>query len=211
MNSVILKKFIDKFGEEIGIKKYKYSNSLECYILRYGEKLGKEKYNLWCKSQDHGSITFFIKKYGKDKGTKKYIDACLKKNLNRPKSYFSKISQKLFKQIKSTLKDSTDMLFATNGSELRLYYTENNMPNRYCYDFAYKNKIIEYNGDWFHRNPLYYDPLLKENKLILNRDAKKLELAKSRGFEVLVVWDSEYKLNPEAVLKKCIAFLKNAK
>ena len=222
--------FIKKYGEEEGKIKYdeyrkklsiagknipnisekmKYRNSKQYYIDKYGEEEGNFKYKQWCKSQDHSSLSFFIKKYGEEKGKQKYLDVNLKKNMNRPKSYFSKISQKLFKDILANLPEKSDVDFATKNKEFSLYFKENNETKKYCYDFRYKNKIIEYNGDWFHRNPKYYDITLSENKEIRLRDEKKINLAKNRNYEVLIIWDLEYKLNPQEVLQKCLDFLIN--
>jgi hypothetical protein len=35
------------------------------------------------------------------------------------------------------------------------------------------------------------------------------ELANKEGFEVYIIWDSEYKKNKEEVINKCINYLKN--
>lgn len=195
-------------GEKI-ITKMRYINSLKYYIDKYGEEEGNKRYNEWCKSQDHSSLLFFIKKYGEEEGTKKYIDTNLKKNLNRPSSYFSKVSQVLFKDILKYLPNKEDCFFATHQGEFKLYYTENGIKNRYCYDFIYQNKIIEYNGDWFHRNPKYYDKNDPENIIIVERDAKKLNFAKNRGYSVLIIWDSEYKVDSNMALQKCLNYLLN--
>jgi len=44
---------------------------------------------------------------------------------------------------------------------------------------------------------------------IWEKDENKIELAKSNGYEVLVVWDSEYRKNPKQTVEKCIEFLNN--
>jgi G:T-mismatch repair DNA endonuclease (very short patch repair protein) len=38
-------------------------------------------------------------------------------------------------------------------------------------------------------------------------DSKKINLIKKAGYEVLVIWESEYHKDPELTLKKCIDFL----
>jgi very-short-patch-repair endonuclease len=54
-------------------------------------------------------------------------------------------------------------------------------------------------------------PYHKENgysaKDIWKRDNKKTNFAKNEGFSVLVIWDSEYRKNPQQTLKKCIEFI----
>jgi hypothetical protein len=36
---------------------------------------------------------------------------------------------------------------------------------------------------------------------------KKKELAESYGYEVLVVWESDYKKDPEQMINRCIKYL----
>lgn len=83
----------------------------------------------------------------------------------------------------------------------------------YAYDFEYKNKIIEYNGDYWHCNPKMYskDFIHRTRHITANEiwknDEAKIKAAKSFGYDVLVVWESEYLLNKDYVIKKCIKFL----
>ena len=80
-------------------------------------------------------------------------------------------------------------------------------------------KIIEYNGDMYHGNPQKYKeddnphPFRKNltAKMIWDKDKEKIELAKFNGFDVLIVWDSEFRYLGESrrsdVIQKCIDFL----
>lgn len=43
---------------------------------------------------------------------------------------------------------------------------------------------------------------------IWNYDKKKEEIAKSKGYDYLTIWESEYKQNPEKIIEKCKNFLK---
>lgn len=82
------------------------------------------------------------------------------------------------------------------------------------YDFTYNNKIIEFNGDYWHANPKYNKPndiirglnITAQDKW--NHDKQKIELANKRGYEVLVIWESDYNENKENVIKNCLNFLK---
>jgi G:T-mismatch repair DNA endonuclease (very short patch repair protein) len=40
-------------------------------------------------------------------------------------------------------------------------------------------------------------------------DKQKIKLAESWGYEVLVIWESEYKQSPELIIDKCIKYLTN--
>ena len=222
---------IQKYGKEVGEKKWseytvkmsesckksdksaqmKYVNSLSFYVDKYGEEEGVKKYSLWKKSQDHSSKEFFIKKYGIEEGLKKYKEVGSKRAFHSD-AYHSKISQELFDTIKNIINETTDVeiKYANNGGELKLYDQSKNKP--YYYDFSYKNKIIEYNGDYWHANPEIYsaDYCFKDEikaSDIWERDNRKLSFAKTKGYGVLVIWHSEYKKDKITVLKKCLEFL----
>lgn len=113
-----------------------------------------------------------------------------------------------------------DFLFATNNDEYRL---NKNDGGKWIYDFTdLKNKkIIEFNGDMYHANPSLYKkgdnphPFRKNitSEDIWKKDNEKIRVANENGFEVLVIWDSDYrkksKQNKELVIQKCIEFLNN--
>lgn len=70
--------FNAKYGEELGKIKFEEKNkitsgSLESFINRHGEIEGKERYNLKCKrNRFRGTLEGFIDLYGKEEGTKRY-------------------------------------------------------------------------------------------------------------------------------------------
>ena len=43
---------------------------------------------------------------------------------------------------------------------------------------------------------------------IWNFDKNKIKLIENEGYKVLIIWENEYKQNPETVVKRCIDFLK---
>ena len=75
------------------------------------------------------------------------------------------------------------------------------------------NKLIEFNGDYWHANPLFYGPMSfikaknKKAKDIWEYDNIKINTAKYQGYDVLVIWENEYKTNKEETINKCIDFL----
>lgn len=83
----------------------------------------------------------------------------------------------------------------------------------YSYDFTYGKKIIEFNGDYWHCNPLVYEAeYFNKNKELTAKeiwqyDLTKNRLAESHGYEVLVVWESEWHKTPDHAIKKCIDFI----
>ena len=86
------------------------------------------------------------------------------------------------------------------------------------YDFTDKNrkKIIEYQGDMYHANPHVYEsydnphPFKKDkiSKEIWEHDKRKKERAEKDGYEVIYIWDSEYRKDKEFIIDKCINFIK---
>jgi hypothetical protein len=164
-----------------------------------------------------------IEKYGKEEGTKiwkkrqvKWTKTLVEKgNL---KCGYSKISQDIFNEIIKNYEteDLFGVYFATYNKE---YFISEKGRKFYQYDFTdiNKKKIIEFNGDVYHANPdiyksnEYYHPFLKESGLTAKEkwaeDKEKINAAYNRGFDVLVIWESEYKNDKEATIDKCINFL----
>ena len=65
------------------------------------------------------------------------------------------------------------------------------------------NVKIIYHKDFIHRTKKItaYE--------IWKEDEEKMNAAKQNGYDVLVVWESEYLLNKEYIIEKCIKFLKS--
>jgi G:T-mismatch repair DNA endonuclease (very short patch repair protein) len=87
----------------------------------------------------------------------------------------------------------------------------------YLFDIKCGDKIIEYNGDYWHANPAKYPDDMKfyrggsyiTAKQIHERDTQKLDCAREAGFEVFVVWESDFKENKDRVVEQCLNFLKS--
>lgn len=90
---------------------------------------------------------------------------------------------------------------------------DNNKERSYAYDFEYNHKIIEINGDYWHANPKIYESgFFNKTKNMYSDeiwlyDKLKIECAKRNGYEVLVVWESDWNSDRENQLKRCIDFL----
>lgn len=172
------------------------------------------------KSQTTFSKEICIEKYGLEKGieifnerTKRWQNS-LYKNGNI-KGGYSKVSQDLFFELTNRI--DGNFKFAKSSSELCIRENDKN----YYYDFVDldRKKIIEYNGDQYHANPNIYNendsphPYYKHTALlakdIWEKDQYKILLAKKNGYEILTIWDSEYKKNKELVIEKCLNFLNN--
>lgn len=169
------------------------------------------------------SLDWFKKKYGEDVGLKKYTDRCANiKKTTHFKTYnltnernVSKISNQLFDTL---YKDAN--LGLTNN---RVYYHKLNHEHACStntnFDFVVldKKKIIEFNGDKFHANPLMYSPDDTPNPFIPELKASQIWMSDKiktqsvieKGFDVLIIWESEFKNNRERTINKCKEFLMN--
>lgn len=86
----------------------------------------------------------------------------------------------------------------------------------FCYyDFKVGNKIVEFNGDFWHMNPaLYTENCInkvtgKQAKDVWVEDGKKKELAIGKGYDIMTVWESDYRHAPKDILNKVRNFLTN--
>jgi hypothetical protein len=77
-------------------------------------------------------------------------------------------------------------------------------------------KCIEFNGNYWHSNPLIYErnwinPHTKLTTIEVQlKDNDKINTIKElRGYECLTIWEKDYDDNPELMIIKCLEFLKN--
>lgn len=165
----------------------------------------KEAIDIISKSQVTFSLEKCIEKYGLEKGTIIYNNRqnkWLKSFKNSMKTNFvngiqsSSAANKLFSIIEKQITGQREFILG-----------------KYAFDFVYNNKIIEFNGDYWHANPKIYDKTFinKTNgytaKEIWKRDKDKIKYAKNHGYDVYTVWESDFKNDYELVIKKCMDFL----
>ncbi len=209
---------------KISIKDRVSDTTLKYYLDRgYDEEVANE---MLSDRQRTFSLKKCVEKYGEYEGYKRWLDRQEKWQRNllengNIKCGYSKVSQDLFFNIlKNYDYNKTDMskiYFATKNKE---YFLSLKDKGFFVYDYVDLNsmKIIEYNGDLYHANPNYYNendythPYYKENGPsaldMWNRDKMKIDIAVKNGFEVLVVWDSDYKRDKNKIIDECLNFLK---
>lgn len=165
-------------------------------------------------SKRASSLNKYIKKYGEEKGTKLFKERQIKwqKSLKEhfekygdgrsPQSSFaSYLINKIYDHLKS------------NKPLVEKYIKDKHSGRSYAYDFCYKNIIIEFNGDYWHMNPLKYKPtdINKTTKQQASDkwkdDEYKVKLAESYGYKVLIIWESEFNEDSKATLNKCMDFI----
>jgi hypothetical protein len=192
------------YSEEESLKKVSERQttfSKEICIEKYGElegyKIWKERQNKWINTLD-------------SKSDEEKMEINRKKLFNN--SGYSKISQKLFWSIYNIFINNDIKFEELNGEVIR-YDKINNKHYRYDYvDFTNK-KVIEFNGDFWHCNPNFYMEthvhkiMNITTKELWKKDKIKNNWIKNRNYQVLVVWESEYKKYPQQTLEKCIEFI----
>ena len=162
------------------------------------------------KRQATFSLYKCIKKYGEEKGLEIFNKRQKIWNKNMQKTYKngkytqSPIAKKLFEEIINRIEINHDDIIEEK------YIFNDNLHKGYLFDFSYKNKLIEFNGDYWHANPTKYketDFIKAKNqsaKQIWEYDKIKIETAKLQNFKVLIIWESEYNENKEKTIQKCI-------
>lgn len=202
---------IERFGEEEGRKhrqqilKGKIRN-LETFILKHGEKKGTEKYiERNKKISKSSSLSGYIERFGEEEGIKLHVEKVMKSIAKNNNKMYSKDSQTLFDQF--NIKESN---YYTNNGEIRLV-SENGKV--FLYDFYWNNKIIEYNGDFWHANPKIYNAddnvyFNVKAETLWKKDEIKNKLAIDKGYELLIIWENDYKKDPIQTIQICKNFLK---
>lgn len=140
---------------------------------------------------------WFKEKYGDD-WLNVFNNFLVKNSIKFSKNSFSKISQKIFWCIyeKLTIDEKRNCFF----KELNQEWYLNSNTNFYFVDFKYKNKIIEFDGVYWHKYTK-----LKDNE----RNSQYMKL----GYDLLIInendlIDKKNKIGNE-LIEKCISFLRD--
>jgi hypothetical protein len=175
------------------------------------------------KRQTTFSLEKCIEKYGQAEGLKRWQDRQEKWQRNllskshseqerinnakmRKSGMISKIARSLFQAI-----DIPGARWADSGGEVMIKKADKS----YMVDYVLGNKAIEFNGDFWHANPKKFaaDDIVKFGpnrtsvaKEIWEKDAIKNNIIKN-NYSLLVVWESDYKKDPEGTIHTCRTFL----
>lgn len=173
--------------------------SKEICIKKHGKEKGiniwKERQRKWIKTMD-------------DKPHEEKMEILKKKIFSDGK--YSKISQKLFWKIYSILENKKDIFFKELNDEFFINIKDENF---FVVDFKYKNKIIEFQGDFWHMNPKIYESeeINSIRKIsaseIWETDLKKKTILEKNNYNILFIWEQDFKNNPQETIKKCLEFL----
>lgn len=151
-------------------------------------------------------LEFFINKYGEEKGIEKWNLKISRWSNNFKISNYSKVSQILFAELYKNIKTKyNEIYFATlNNNEIKDIGKNNEyrlrLLNRIILpDFFIKdsNKIIEFDGVYYHRNT-------PENN---KREKERDEAIKIAGYKVFHVNEMKYYKNKDLVIQECLDFI----
>jgi hypothetical protein len=191
---------------------YRDYNSVQLgYWLSKGYTL-EEAHKLLNQRQTTFSLEKCIEKYGEGEGLKIFNERqvkwkkSLQENFEREgdsRSPSSKFANSIIRELCLYL----NIEIPKKEKWIKCKETE----KAYSYDFTYKKKIIEFNGDYWHCNPLTF----KSNDIRRNQTAEEIwqydsvknRLAESHGYEVLVIWESEWNKDSKQCIERCIKFL----
>lgn len=178
---------------ELALKERQTTFSLEKCVTQHGEEKGTE---IWLDRQEKWQNTLNSK--SEEEITR----------INRLKMSISAIS-------KPEIELRNSIYNYINGLEYQ-FTLMNNDKRSYIYDIKHNNKIIEFNGDYWHANPntknwknesKLHSQRKKTAKEIWEYDKNKIQVATNNGYDILVIWEADYKKDKEKAIKECINFL----
>lgn len=168
-------------------------------IRRHGEENGTRMFEEYCEKQRYSTtLDYFIEEYGVEEGTMIY------NNFVEARSAFggqSMAEVECYGVMKALIPDlvlSVTIVGAKVGA----------------FDFGChtKKKLFEFNGDFWHANPKKYgadevNSISKKTSFqIWEHDARKKEKAISQGYDVYVIWENDFRKDPEGEVEKAVAW-----
>lgn len=209
--AVTLENMINRYGDKIGRVKFdnyrerqRYAgSSLEYFCDKYGKDEGIEVYNRVCKYKGMTKENF-IRKYGSAEGERRFFEYMQNKQYSS-----SHLANSLFDNIynKLSYNDKSFVYYLKLNKEFGKY--DNELKCYYKYDFTITNKkiCIEFNGDYWHANPLLYKESdyisLKGGKKLVGdiwkKDLRKKEIIEKCGYKLYYVWEMDYRENPKKI------------
>lgn len=187
-----LNKGLSEEDAEKALRERQVTFSLEKCIAKYGEEEGRAR---WESRQEKWQNSL------KEKSDEE------RARINRAKLSAGSVS----KAEKNLVK-----IFAENGIDVETQFSLfEDGKKSFVFDIRHGNKLIEYNGDYWHCNPKKFDESFYNDvskmtaSEIWERDRQKAKLAEDRGFEVLVVWETDMNKDPRGTVESCLNFLRS--
>jgi len=207
--SELLKKNPSDYAEKINTK-------LEYWMAKGFNK--EDATEMLKNRQTTFSLDKCIEKYGKEKGQQVFY--------RRQKKWLASLHENFIREGdgRSPSSQFANSIIQAICSRLQIqvptkekYIRDKSTGMAYSYDFTLKQKrkIIEFNGDYWHCNPAIYEAEYfnkskkKTAQEIWDHDQVKIELAERKGYQVLIIWESDWNDDPNRTVERCLDFLNN--
>ena len=207
----------------------------------YSEKEANKQIEIIQKEKSILSILHWLKKGYSEKEAKNIICELQSKNSKKSSKFLNHNHSDISKlKISSTLSKTILDIGATKWAkhfivsrskgeaELYNYICENfNIKAKanvdikiykeraYSVDILYKNKIIEFFGDFWHCNPKYFLNGEEKHKMtkqkikdIWEHDKKRIKKLENNNYKIMIVWEDDWYNNKSEIIKKIKKFLK---
>ena len=186
--------------------KQKYSNSREYYMEKYGDE-GEQKWLEYNKEKGKSSsIDFIMEKNGVD-----YNTALKILSSRYTTSHSSKAELAFVDMIEDEL--GRNIKYSAKTHQYCIWNKYTYSPKFYDLVDPVNMKIIEFHGDYWHCNPARYPAnfVIKQNnkmaREIWQEDYHKTKAALDRGFEVKIVWWSDFESNATQIIEESAKWL----
>lgn len=178
----------------------KRASTLENFIKRYGVEKGTMLRGLYAERQRYTtSLQYFIDEYGNEEGTLKYNNFDHKRTQHESR-WISMVEIDFYNALLQHIPTLMQQIRIVEAS-------------RWSYDMGdiKLKKLIEFNGTVYHMDPKKYGPedklsfLPKSAKEIWAKDERKKQDAINNGYELLVIWEDEWKKShQQQTIKKVV-------
>lgn len=178
--------------------------SLEKCIEKFGDTEGRL---VWQDRQDKWQKTLL------DKSPEEIMEINKRKIVSISNG-FSMIANKMISQILQYYPDGDHIYYADKHNDKKeklLRFDERWYKVDFCDEE--RKKIIEFYGDYWHGNPKKFNVIDvqifsgKTYRQIREADAMRENIIRQLGYNILIIWESDYKKYPKETVQKCLDFL----
>jgi G:T-mismatch repair DNA endonuclease (very short patch repair protein) len=198
------------------------STTLEYWLKRTNGNVEQAK-QLQSERQRTFSLKKCIEKYGEEEGTKRWEQRQQKWSESysitskKAGTGISLVANSLFNSLPLNESVFTDV--NNHERSITIKYTKNGKTMHKTIRPDYLNiathKIIEFFGDYYHANPNKYshDSVMRKgsNPVVAQdiwfNDKQRIDGYTRAGYQVHIVWESDYRNNPDKVIEQCLQFL----
>lgn len=188
--------------------------SLEWFQKVHGDVKGEEIYKR-VNEQKGRSVSSYMKYKGMT--FEEAVVACELSTRN-VRVTSSIIANKFFEELDRALnKEISDKsITAYKNYEFALYNQDSDGVSRYDYAIPEFKFIIEFNGDYWHANPkiygsdfvrLYVGRGPETAADIHNKDKRKNSIATDAGYQLFVIWESDYNEDPKGTIEHYVGVI----